>query len=67
MDELDKIDKELENDPDWLRAKAEAKRKDQHKLNVESIETNIRYSLPTFKFIGFLIVVLLALILWRIW
>ena len=66
----DDIDKELEKDPDWIRAQMEAERKDPNywpKRNLEAIETHLRYSLPTFKVFGFLIVVLLSLILWRIW
>jgi hypothetical protein len=62
--------KEFEDDPDWLRSKAEAERKDPNywpKRNIEEIETQLRYSLPIFKFIGWAIVVLLALILYRLW
>ncbi len=61
---------EFENDPDWLRAKAELERKDPHywtKRAIKEIEVHLRYSMSAFKLIGFIIIVLLALILWRIW
>jgi len=67
---MDDVDKELEKDPDWLRAKHEAERNDPNywlKRTIEEIEIHLRYSLPTIKFLGFGIMVLLALILWRIW
>ena len=62
--------REFEDDPDWLRAKAEAKRNDPNyevKLNIESIEKELRYGLPGLKFILWVIAILLALILWRVW
>lgn len=34
---------------------------------IEEIEVTLRYGMPGLKFIGWSIVVLLALILWRIW
>lgn len=62
--------KEFEDDPDWLRAKQEAERGDPNywpKHNLEQIETNLRHSMPIIKLIGWAIVILLGLILWRIW
>ena len=62
--------KEFEDDPDWLRAKHEAERNDPNyhtKRAIAEIETQLHYGLPTFKFLGWVIVILLALILWRIW
>lgn len=61
---------EFEDDPDWLRAKANAKRNDPNyeaKLNLESIETTLRYGLPEVKLVLWVIAILLALILWRVW
>lgn len=60
----------LEDDPDALRAQQEAERKDPNywvKRNIESIETTLRYGLPGVKLVLWVIVVLLALILWRLW
>lgn len=60
---------ELENDPDWKLAQREAERRDPNywsKLNLEEIEIHLR-GLSMLMFIGWAIVVLLSLILWRIW
>lgn len=62
--------KEFEDDPDWLRAKEEAERKDPNywpKRNIEAIEIHLRYGLQTLKLLGFLVVALLSAILWRLW
>jgi len=62
--------REFEDDPDWLRAKAEAERNDPNyevKLNIESIEKTLRYGLPGMKFVLWVIAILLGLILWRVW
>jgi hypothetical protein len=62
--------KEFEDDPDWLRVEAEAKRNDPNyeaKVNLESIETTLRYGLPGVKFVLWIIAILLALILWKVW
>jgi hypothetical protein len=58
------------DDPDWLRAKQEAERKDPlywTKRNIEEIEVHLRYGIPGLKLVGWIIVALLALILWRVW
>lgn len=58
------------NDPDWLRAKQEAERNHPlywAKRNIEEIEVHLRYGLPALKLVGWVIVVLLGLILWRLW
>ena len=63
-------DKDLENDPDWRRAKIEAERNHPDywpRRNLELVEIHLRYGIPALKFIGWIIVVLLALILWRVW
>ena len=62
--------KEFENDPDWPRAKMEAERKDPNywlKRTIEEVEVHLRYGIPALKFIGWIIIILLGLILWRIW
>ena len=61
---------EFEDDPDWLRIKEESERKDPNywaKKNVESIEVTLRYGLPGLKLVLWVIAILLALILWRVW
>ena len=67
---MDDIDKELEGDPDYVRAMDEARRKHPYyreMLNLESIETTLRYGLPGLKFVLWVIAILLGLILWRVW
>ena len=64
------MDDDLEHDPDWLRAKMEAEQKDPNywlRRTIEEIEVHLRYGLPNLKVIGWVIVVLLSLILWRVW
>ncbi|MBC2731056.1 hypothetical protein [Thiobacillus sp.] len=34
---------------------------------IEEIEVHLRYGIPSLKLLGWIIVVLLALILWRLW
>lgn len=34
---------------------------------IEEIEVHLRYGISSLKFLGWIIVILLALILWRIW
>ena len=36
-------------------------------MSIEEIEIHLRYGIPTLKLIGYVVVVLLALILWRVW
>jgi hypothetical protein len=59
----------MSDDPDELKAEMEARRKrplqDTDYLN--AIDWHLRYGIPSLKFIGWVIVMLLALILWRIW
>ena len=59
-----------DDDPDWLRAKAEAERKDPWywpKRNLEEVEVHLRNGIGSLKLIGWIIIVLLGLILWRLW
>lgn len=58
--------KAVSDDPDEIRAEMEA-RHNRPPDYLEAIDWHLRYSLPTFKFLGWAIVVLLALILWRVW
>ncbi len=59
----------MTDDPDELRMEQALARKDPARAGdaLEAIEAHIRYGLPTLKLIGWLIVVLLGLVLWRIW
>ncbi len=59
----------MSDDPDELRYEHEVRRKDPAVAiaAIEEIEVHLRYGLPILKFLGWAIVVLLALILWRIW
>jgi len=60
----------MTDDPDELRAKIEAERNDPNygmKLAIDETEIHLRYGIPAIKLIGWIIVVLLSLILWRIW
>ena len=63
-------DDDLRSDPDWLRAKLEAERNHPlHwlKVSIEEIQVQLSYGIPTLKFLGWAIVALLALVLWRVW
>lgn len=57
------------DDPDELRAELEAQRRDPAIAiaAIEEIEVVLHYGMPTLKFLGWAIVILLGLILWRIW
>ncbi|MBI3526531.1 MAG: hypothetical protein HY067_01020 [Betaproteobacteria bacterium] len=60
----------MADDPDELRAKIEAEREHPMyamKLAIEETEVHLRHGIPAVKLIGWVVVVLLALILWRIW
>lgn len=59
----------MTDDPDELRAEIEAEKKEPARLYdaAEEIEIHLRYGLPRIKLIGWIIVILLALILWRVW
>ena len=64
------MDDGLENDPDWIRAKREAERNDPLywlKLSIQEIQVQLTYGIPTLKFLGWVIVILLGIILWRVW
>jgi hypothetical protein len=57
------------DDPDELRYEQAVKYKDPAYATrlLEEIDVHLRYSMPTIKFLGWAIVVLLVLILWRLW
>ena len=63
----------MTDDPDELRYELEVEKKDPIRQiaalrdTVDEIEIQLRYALPRLKLIGWLIVILLALILWRVW
>ena len=63
----------MTNDPDELRYELEAANKDPIRQiaalreTLDEIEIHLRYGSPRLKLIGWLIVLLLGLILWRVW
>ena len=59
----------MSDDPDEIKAEMEARRSRPLQTNdyLEAIDWHLRYGLPNLKFIGWVIVALLVLILWRIW
>lgn len=63
----------MPDDPDELRYEIEAGKKDPLRQiaamreSIDEIETHLRYCLPRLKFIGWIIVILLGIILWRSW
>ena len=59
----------MTDDPDELKYEQAIRQKDPATAiaAVEEIEFHLRYGIGSLKFLGWLIVVLLALILWRVW
>lgn len=59
----------MTDDPDELRYEQAISRKDPSAAiaAIEEIEVHLRYGISGIKFLGWIIIVLLALILWRIW
>jgi hypothetical protein len=63
----------MTDDPDELRYEIEAEKKDPIRQIaamreiIDEIETHLRYGLPSLKLIGWIIVILLGIILWRSW
>lgn len=63
----------MTDDPDELRHEQLAEEKDPvrqigaMRQTLDEIELHLRYGLPRIKLIGWLIVLLLALILWQVW
>ena len=59
----------MTDDPDELRYEQSINEKDpasRYRL-LNEIEIHLRYGIPSIKFLGWVIVVLLSLILWRLW
>jgi len=59
----------MTDDPDELRYEQSISRKDPAVAiaAIEEIEVHLRYGIPSIKLLGWIIIILLALILWRIW
>ena len=59
----------MTDDPDELRYEQAIDRKDPALAiaAIEEIEVHLRYGIPSIKFLGWINVILLTLILWRIW
>lgn len=59
---------DFENDPDYLRAKQEAEKSHpnyEFKVLLNEIEIHLRYGIPSLKFIGWVIVVLLLVLIYK--
>ncbi len=59
----------MSNDPDEFKYEQAIRLKDPATAiaAVEEIEVHIRYGISSLKLIGWVLVVLLACILWRVW
>jgi hypothetical protein len=59
----------MTDDPDEYLMEQSIARKNPARVgdNLERIDWRLQYGIPELKFIGWVIVVLLALILWRVW
>lgn len=59
----------MSDDPDEVRYEQEAAKRDPATATaaIEAIEVHLRYGIPGIKFQGWIIIVLLGLILWRVW
>lgn len=59
----------MTDDPDELRYEQAVKKRDPEIAiaAIEEIEVHLRYGIPSIKFLGWVIIILLTLILWRIW
>jgi hypothetical protein len=59
----------MTDDPDELRYEQAIREKDPSVAiaAIEEIEVHLRYGIPAIKLLGWVIVILLALILWRVW
>jgi len=57
------------DDPDELRLEQAMQRKDPARAGdlLEEIDVHLRYGIPSLKLIGWIMVILLGLILWRLW
>jgi hypothetical protein len=59
----------MTDDPDELKYEQAIQKRDPAIAiaAIEEIEVHLRYGIPSIKFLGWVIIVLLTLILWRIW
>lgn len=59
----------MTDDPDECRYEQAIHRKDPEVAiaAIEEIEVHLRCGIPRIKFLGWIVIVLLTLILWRIW
>ena len=59
----------MTDDPDELRYEQTIARKDPAVAiaAIEEIEVHLRYGISSIKFLGWIIIALLTVILWRIW
>ncbi len=59
----------MTDDPDELRYEQAISQKDPAIAiaAIEEIEVHLRYGIPSIKLLGWIIIVLISLILWRIW
>ena len=59
----------MTDDPDELMYEQAIRKKDPAVAiaAIEEIEVHLRYGIPSLKLLGWIIVVLLTLILWRLW
>lgn len=59
----------MTNDPDELRYEHAISQKDPAVAiaAIEEIEVHLRYGIAHIKLLGWIIIVLLTLILWRVW
>jgi len=59
----------MTDDPDELRYEQAIARRDPEAAiaAIEEIEVHLRYGIPAIKLLGWGIIILLALILWRVW
>ena len=57
------------NDPDELQYELAIRKKDPAVAirSIEEIEIHLNYGISSLKFIGWIVVILLTFILWRIW
>lgn len=60
---------DMTDDPDELRYEQAIREKDPSVAiaAIEEIEVHLRYGIPAIKLAGRVIIILLALILWRVW
>ena len=61
---------DIENDPDYMRAKKEAEKNHpnyEFKVLLNEIEIHLRYGIPSVKFIGWIIVALLIAIVYKLY